>query len=403
MFLYDFPEVVARLVDKSQKNLTAGSGKKIKVLCNGCSKCKEKHETEVFVFSLTSKGNPNACTTCSRGGCSCNFLQAKGSAQLLSEYSDKNQKPASEYSFSSKKKVIWKCDKGKCDCHEWEATISNRTNAKLSSGCPFCSGHQCCKHTSFGAKAPPDVRKEWDDEKNKGVDIMTVALQSNIKYWFKCSTCDCSWNASPNRRLGVNKSGCPQCCESKMERAMREVLKEMKGQTYSEHWKFVSFKRQVPLIHRDGSNTQKVDFVAKFKHKETKKIKKMDIETDGIQHFEPVSFGSEEPNAAEKNLATNQCNDARKDKRLAKMKDHVLLRICYKIPFEDYEHVVKGCISRLDDDNFKCMKEGPSYIQKKKTTSKKKKRKKRKKPPVDYDSDDSDARPRRGPMDYFTF
>ena len=50
--------------------------------------------------------------------------------------------------------------------------------------------------------------------------------------------------------------------------------------------------------------------------------------------------------------------------------------------------------AELDDGNFHanflCMKVGPSY---KKTTSKKKK--KRKKPPVDYDSDDSDAPPRR--------
>ena len=38
MYLYDFPSIVARLVDKSQANLTAGSGKKIKVICTGCPK-----------------------------------------------------------------------------------------------------------------------------------------------------------------------------------------------------------------------------------------------------------------------------------------------------------------------------------------------------------------------------
>ena len=95
----------------------------------------------------------------------------------------------------------------------------------------------------------------------------------------------------------------------------------------------MSFKGQEPLIHKDGSKTQKVDFVAIFKHKETKKIKKMNIETDGIQHFEPCAFGSEEPGAAEKNLADNQRRDARKERRLAKMKDHVLLRICHQIPY----------------------------------------------------------------------
>ena len=340
------------------------------------------------VATLTSQGNPNACTTCSRGGCSCNSLQAKGSAQLLSEYSDKNQKPATEYAFRSGESVIWKCDKGKCDCHEWEATIDNRTKETNPTGCPFCSGHQCCKHTGFGALAPPDIKKEWDKNKNIGVDIMTVALQSNTKYWFKCSTCDCSWNASPNMRLGKG-NGCPQCCESKMEKAMRNVLEEMKGQTYSNHWKLVSFKAKVALKHNDGSNTQEVDFVAIFKHKKNKKIKKMNIETDGIQHFQACAFGSEEPGAAEKKLAYNRRMDARKDKRLAKMKDHVLLRICYQIPFEEYERIVKECIARLDDDNFKCMKEGPSYEEKATSKKNKKNKRKRKKPPVDYDSDDT--------------
>ena len=154
MYLYDFPEIVARLVDKSQANLKAGSKKKIKVICTGCTECKEKHVTEVFVYHLTSRGNPNACTTCYHGGCSCNSLASrKRSKELLAEYSDKNQKPASEYSFSSGEKVIWKCDKGKCDCHEWEACIYSRTNAnrpKRLSILQWISMLQTYQFRSFG-------------------------------------------------------------------------------------------------------------------------------------------------------------------------------------------------------------------------------------------------------------
>ena len=63
-------------------------------------------------------------------------------AKLMAEWNwEKNNELGLDLitiTFSSGKKVWWKCTKG----HEWQAKIDNRKNGN---GCPICSGNKVLK------------------------------------------------------------------------------------------------------------------------------------------------------------------------------------------------------------------------------------------------------------------
>ena len=60
----------------------------------------------------------------------------------------------------SNKKVWWKCHKG--PDHEWQATVSNRSNGR---GCPYCRGLQPSVTNSL-ASLYPEIAAEWHLENN---------------------------------------------------------------------------------------------------------------------------------------------------------------------------------------------------------------------------------------------
>lgn len=46
----------------------------------------------------------------------------------------------------------------------------------------------------------PTIVKQWDYEKNVGIDPLNIAARSNKKYWWKCENCHQSYLASPNKK-----------------------------------------------------------------------------------------------------------------------------------------------------------------------------------------------------------
>ena len=98
------------------------------------------------------------------------------------------------------KKVWWKCKKG----HEWEATIINRNRG---AGCPYCAKNQTLKYYNDLATVNPQLAKEWNYERNGDLKPDMVALNSNIKVWWKCEKGH-EWKATIYSR---NKTGCPMC------------------------------------------------------------------------------------------------------------------------------------------------------------------------------------------------
>lgn len=110
----------------------------------------------------------------------------------------------------SSKKVWWKCKR--CGC-EWAATINSRTSGH---GCPDCWNS---RRSATISKAPyrkslaavyPKLAEEWNYDKNGDLTPDTVFAKAKKKVWWKCSKCECEWQAwLSNRADGYCK--CPNC------------------------------------------------------------------------------------------------------------------------------------------------------------------------------------------------
>ena len=108
---------------------------------------------------------------------------------------------------NSGKKVWWKCTKG----HEWQAIIAHRNKG---SGCPYCSGRYAVKGENDLQTVNLNLAKEWNYEKNNGLEPCNVLPNSNKQVWWKCNKGH-EWQA---RIADRNKGrGCPQCAKEKQK------------------------------------------------------------------------------------------------------------------------------------------------------------------------------------------
>jgi len=78
----------------------------------------------------------------------------------------------------SNRKVWWKCRKE----HDWEATIYSRT---AGNGCPYCAGKKAT-HDNNLQYLHPELIKEWNQEKNEGLNPKVFLPKSNVKVWWNC-------------------------------------------------------------------------------------------------------------------------------------------------------------------------------------------------------------------------
>ena len=100
----------------------------------------------------------------------------------------------------SNKKVWWMCERG----HEWQATISNRSNGK---GCPYCSGKRVCSDNNLQV-LNPELAKQWHSEKNESLTPSDVTVGTSKKVWWRCERGH-EWRGSISNRS--NGCGCPYC------------------------------------------------------------------------------------------------------------------------------------------------------------------------------------------------
>ena len=64
------------------------------------------------------------------------------------------------------------------------------------------------------ASIHPELLEEWDWQKNREISPYEIACTSDIKVWWKCKTCDHTWQtAIRNRHVGT---GCPECGKRRM-------------------------------------------------------------------------------------------------------------------------------------------------------------------------------------------
>ena len=106
----------------------------------------------------------------------------------------------------SNKKVWWL---GKCG-HEWEATVSSRSNER---GCPYCSGNRVLKGFNDLATVNPELAAEWHPMKNGNLLPTQVTTGSNKKVWW-LGKCGHEWEAAVSSRS--NERGCPYCAKVKV-------------------------------------------------------------------------------------------------------------------------------------------------------------------------------------------
>ncbi len=124
--------------------------------------------------------------------------------ELCSEWdTEKNKIMPHEINRWSKEKVWWKCDKG----HEWQTAVADRAKGN---GCPYCGNRVPVEGENDFCTMNPELMKEWNSEKNAGVDPHRLTYQSTISVWWKCKKGH-EWQAPIySRRKGC---GCPICAK----------------------------------------------------------------------------------------------------------------------------------------------------------------------------------------------
>ena len=102
--------------------------------------------------------------------------------------------------IGSNKKVNWKCQK--CN-YKWSQNIDTRV--KLETKCK-----QCSNKDKLFVNTHPDLLREWDYKKNKGINPNLLLSGSNQKIWWKCLKCGNSYQSDLYNRT-KNGSNCGKC------------------------------------------------------------------------------------------------------------------------------------------------------------------------------------------------
>ena len=128
------------------------------------------------------------------------------------------------------KKVWWLCSKG----HSWEAAVCQRAHSTNGTGCPYCSGRNATEENNL-AILFPELVSEWHTAKNYQLRPESLKPGSNRKVWWRCSKGH-EWKTSPNKRTGVDKTGCPYC-NPQTSRLEIRILSELRYLFENAQWR----------------------------------------------------------------------------------------------------------------------------------------------------------------------
>lgn len=191
------------------ENVLPGSTLKVWWKCQKCG-----HEWKSLVTNRIKGHGCDICARAQRKITQKNTLLA--TRDLLTnceclidwDYS-KNKHDPNYYTKGSGTKVWWKCHV--CG-HEWKTAICDRTK-NYKNGCPACSNRILVKGKNDLATTHPELIKEWDYSKNKGIAPSDIAEWSHKKVWWKCTKCGYSYLCS----VGNKSQGrsCP-CCRGRI-------------------------------------------------------------------------------------------------------------------------------------------------------------------------------------------
>jgi rubrerythrin len=133
---------------------------------------------------------------------------------LLNEWDGEANKPITLYMLapSDRNKYQWVCSV--CG-NSWPASVAKRTKGE---GCPKCARQIAGRKTSRAAVQKrgslaerfPELMKEWDYDKNAGINPYEIASTTDEKYWWRCPNGHPPYPARLADRT-YKKSGCPYC------------------------------------------------------------------------------------------------------------------------------------------------------------------------------------------------
>lgn len=123
------------------------------------------------------------------------------------DYEKNTEVSPKQFYSSSSQKVYWICENG----HSYRSSINLRAKNKTS-GCPYCAGKLVIPGETDLASQRPDIVKEWDYERNRGITPDQVSLRSNKRVNWICPNGH-RYEASVAHRTGTVKSlnPCPVC------------------------------------------------------------------------------------------------------------------------------------------------------------------------------------------------
>lgn len=125
--------------------------------------------------------------------------------EIAKLYSENNEIPADRISCDSSYFVEWKCEHG----HIYRRPVYLQVRIKT---CPICANRvPSDKYSMFVLH--PELKNEWHNEKNAGVDVSTLMPNSNQKFWWICKHGHEYECTAADRHRG---KGCPICSSRKL-------------------------------------------------------------------------------------------------------------------------------------------------------------------------------------------
>ncbi len=129
-----------------------------------------------------------------------------------------------DFSYGSKEKVWWQCQKVKS--HSYQASICERTR-KNPTSCSIC-GNKIIIYEKSLKKLNPEIAKEWHPTKNGSLTPDSVFNQSNKKVWWQCRIFpEHIWRTQIIVRTKQG-SGCPKCFKQSSIQEIR-ILSEFQA------------------------------------------------------------------------------------------------------------------------------------------------------------------------------
>jgi hypothetical protein len=174
-------------------------------------KCENNHQWKA---AIKNRAKGTGCPYCSNALTNSENSLATNCPELAAEWGQQNKNlTPDDVTLRSSQKVWWKCKK--CN-EEWEARVVDR-HAK-SSGCPYCSGKKKT-HSDSLSFLRPELMKEWDFEKNVGIDPTKLGIGSHVRVSWKCFHGHI-WDSEIRVRATRGQGNCPICKKGSLNATM---------------------------------------------------------------------------------------------------------------------------------------------------------------------------------------